>query len=203
MTTLLSLTRPCKEFPAPGLRDPFRYITGHNDKGESIILQSDHGDHRDVMLGGAAAQSIMYSSPENPIELTDNVDLKYAKDNKPPVHVPNGCVVRMIDFAPGTGSDLHRSIALGIGTVCEGEVELALSDDNSMKRVLRPGDVCINRGAMHRWRNTSSEKPARMLFIMLDVKPIIVNGKALEFDMGNLMNEYAKYAEGEGPNKTT
>jgi hypothetical protein len=53
---------------------------------------------------------------------------------------------------------------------------------------------------MHRWRNTSNEKPARMLFIMLDVKPIIVNGKALEFEMGTLMDEYAKYKEDQGPN---
>lgn len=27
------------EFPAKGLRDPFRYITGHNDKGDSVFLQ--------------------------------------------------------------------------------------------------------------------------------------------------------------------
>ncbi|KAI0879969.1 uncharacterized protein GGS22DRAFT_193745 [Annulohypoxylon maeteangense] len=197
----MSTSGPCTKFPAPGLRDPFRYITGYNDKGDSVILQSDHGDHRDIMLGGAAAQSIMYSSSGNPVDLTNNADLEFAKNNQPPVHIPNGCVVRMIDFAPGTGSELHRSIALAIGTVCEGEVELSTSDDPSMKRVLRPGDVCINRGAMHRWRNTSSNKPARMLFTMLDVKPIIINGKNLEFDMGHLMKEYAEYPEGEGPNK--
>jgi hypothetical protein len=36
---------------------------------------------------------------------------------------------------------------------------------------------------------------------MLDVEPIIVNGKALEFDVGDLMKEYADYKEDEGPNK--
>lgn len=102
----------------------------------------------------------------------------------------------MIDFAPGCESTLHRALTLGIGTVCEGEIELSLGGGET--RILRPGDVSINRGAMHRWRNTSSESPARMLFIMLDVKPIIVNGKALEFDMGTLMDEYAKYKDGEG-----
>lgn len=105
----------------------------------------------------------------------------------------------MIDFAPGAASNMHRALTLGIGTVCEGEVELSLGSGE--KRVMRPGDVSINRGAMHQWRNTSNEKPARMLFTMLDVKPIIINGKALEFDMGHLMKEYAEYADGEGPNK--
>lgn len=184
-------------------------------------MQTDHGDHRDVMLGGIAAQSIIYSSASNPVDLNDNADLDFAATNKasqaaisgfcyvppqanpsggqPPVHVPNGCVARMIDFTPGAASDMHRALTLGIGTVCEGEVELSLGSGE--KRVLRPGDVSVNRGTMHKWRNTSNEKPARVLFIMLDIKPLVVNGKTLEFEMGELMDEYAKYAEGEGPNK--
>lgn len=105
----------------------------------------------------------------------------------------------MIDFTPGCASNMHRALTLGIGTVCEGEIELTLGSGE--KRILRPGDVSINRGAHHQWRNTSNEKPARMLFIMLDVKPIIVNGKALDFDMGPLLKEYAEYKEGEGVNR--
>lgn len=27
------------EFPAPGLRNPFRYITGHNSQGDAVFLQ--------------------------------------------------------------------------------------------------------------------------------------------------------------------
>lgn len=34
------------------------------------------------MLGGAAAQNIMYSCKGNPVQLTDNVDLDFAKENK-------------------------------------------------------------------------------------------------------------------------
>lgn len=172
------------------------------------------------MLGGIGAQSIFYSSDSNPNELTDDVDLEFAAKNKasrksdlmcllansifrssvqPSLHMPNGCVARMIDFVPGAASNMHRALTLGIGTVCEGEIELTLG--SGQKRILRPGDVSINRGAMHQWRNTSNEKSARMLFIMLDVKPIIVKGKALEFEMGELMKEYAEYADGEGPNK--
>ncbi|KAH6638614.1 cupin domain-containing protein [Truncatella angustata] len=194
----MTTSGPLTEFPAPGLRTPFRYITGHNEKGDVDFLQTDHGDHLAVMLGGAAAQSIMYSAPSNPIQLTDNADLKFAAKNRPAVHVPKGVCVRMIDFAPGTESNLHRALTLGVGTVCEGEIELTLSDDRSHNRILRPGDVCINRCAMHRWRNTSPDKPARMLFVMLDVEPVIVNDKVLDFDMGYLMKEYAKYDEGPG-----
>ncbi|KAI1157040.1 cupin domain-containing protein [Nemania diffusa] len=197
----MSTSGPLKQFPAPGLRTPTRYITGHNTSGDADFLQQDLGDHLATMLGGAAAQSIMYSSKSNPVQITNNQDLEFAKNNRPAVHVPNGVCVRMIDFAPGTESILHRALTLGIGTVCEGEIELTLSDDRSQNRVLGPGDVCINRCAMHRWRNVSSDKPARMLFVMLDVEPVIVNGKALEFEMGSLMSEYAEYDEGAGPGK--
>ncbi|CVK95982.1 uncharacterized protein FMAN_16143 [Fusarium mangiferae] len=193
----------CTEFPAPGLRNPFRYVTGHDSNGEPTFLLTDHGDHRDVMLDGEGAQSIMYSSNSNPVELTNDVDIEFARINRPSLHIPKGCVVRMVDFAPGGESNMHRALSLGIGTVCEGEVELSLSKDGKVNRILRPGDVIINRCAMHRWRNTSKEKPARVLFVMLDVEPVFVNGKPLKFDMGELMKEYGEYKEGEGANKKT
>lgn len=34
-----STSGPCKSFPAPGLREPNRYITGHNEKGEPVFLK--------------------------------------------------------------------------------------------------------------------------------------------------------------------
>lgn len=94
----------------------------------------------------------------------------------------------MIDFAPAACSNMHRAVCLGFGTVCEGEFELSL--DSGEKRVLRPGDVSVNRGGMHMWRNLSPDKAGRMLFVLLDVKPVIVNGQALQFDMGYLGKEY-------------
>ncbi|KAI1426164.1 cupin domain-containing protein [Xylaria sp. FL1777] len=189
----MSTSGPLENFPAPGLRTPKRIITGHNEQGNADFLQANQGDHLAAMLGGAAAQSIIYSVKGNPIQITGDVDLEFAKNNRPSVHVPNGVCVRMIDFAPGTESNLHRALTLGIGTVCEGEIELTLSNDRSKNRVLRPGDVCINRCALHRWRNVSADKPARMLFVMLDVEPVVVKGKTLGFDMGDLMKEYAEY----------
>ncbi|GAP88231.1 putative cupin domain-containing protein [Rosellinia necatrix] len=194
----MSRSGPCTGFPAPGLRKTNRYITGHNSNGDPVFLQSDNGDHQTVMIGGAAAQNIFYSSYKTPIELTGNEDLELAKKN-PSLHIPNGSVVRMIDFAPGVESNLHRSLSLVIGTVCEGTMEITLGSGE--KRTMVPGDVSINRACMHKWRNPSETAPARMLYVLLDVAPVIVNGKALDFDMGYLMQEYADYEDGQGPKK--
>jgi hypothetical protein len=35
----MSTSGPCTDFPAPGLRVPNRYISGHNEEGEAIFLQ--------------------------------------------------------------------------------------------------------------------------------------------------------------------
>jgi quercetin dioxygenase-like cupin family protein len=54
----------------------------------------------------------------------------------------------MIDFTPGVASGMHRAITLGIATVCKGEIKLSLRPGQA--QILRPGDVSINRGAMHK-----------------------------------------------------
>jgi hypothetical protein len=69
-------------FPAPGLRQIFRHITGHNDKGESVFLSSDHGDHHRVMGENQALANIIYSTRETPVELNGNVDIEKAKEQE-------------------------------------------------------------------------------------------------------------------------
>ena len=44
-----------------------------------LVGQTDHGDHKDIMVGGLGAQNCLYSSSGNPIELTGDVDLEFAK----------------------------------------------------------------------------------------------------------------------------
>jgi hypothetical protein len=65
-------------FPAPGLRQIFRHITGHNDEGKSIFLSSDHGSHHRVMGEQQAVANILYSTQETPVELNGNVDIEKA-----------------------------------------------------------------------------------------------------------------------------
>jgi len=71
----------CDSFPAPGLRQIFRHITGHNSEGKSVFLSSDHGSHFRTMGEQQAVANILYSTQETPVELNGNVDIeKAAKD---------------------------------------------------------------------------------------------------------------------------
>lgn len=73
---------PVTSFPAPGLSDQHRFIVGHNEAGQSCFIVSDKGDHSAVMVEGAAAQNIPYSTATVPVDLTDDQDVVFAQENR-------------------------------------------------------------------------------------------------------------------------
>ncbi|CAJ2505663.1 Uu.00g130570.m01.CDS01 [Anthostomella pinea] len=180
-------------FPAPGLRRTVRHITGHNDNGKSVFLSADSGDHHKIMGDQQAIANILYSTIETPVDLNDDVDIKHAKENEPPLNYTNGTVVRMVDFGPGVGTPLHRAMSIVYGAVMEGEFELTL--DSGETRVLRQGDVSINRAGAHAWRNLTGNGnlPGRMLYVLVGSKDVVVNGEKLGAYLGWL----EKYHTGE------
>lgn len=118
---------------------------------------------------------------------------KIPNAKKPGIHIPNGSVVRLIDFAPGVESPLHRALSIDYGVVIEGVFELTL--DSGESRMMHPGDISVNRGAMHKWRNADTNRSGRMLFVLLDCKPLFVEGKEIVQDLGDLASEYAGLEE--------
>ncbi|KAK4222716.1 hypothetical protein QBC38DRAFT_489175 [Podospora fimiseda] len=185
----MSTTAPLlTTFPAPGLRASRRFITSHNAQGKGVFVVDDTGDHHRVLASGKGIGNIIYSTCETPVDMNDDKDLTYARDNEPGIHVPNGSVVRLVDFAPGIESPPHRAMSIDYGVVIEGKFELRL--DSGEKKVMLPGDMSVNRGCMHEWKNIDPEKPGRMVFILLDVAPLKVNGKTIEEDLGDLAPDY-------------
>ncbi|KAI0116550.1 hypothetical protein GGR51DRAFT_546056 [Nemania sp. FL0031] len=179
-------------FPAPGLRRTVRYITGHNADGKGVFLSTDCGDHHRIIGDQQALGNILYSTIETPVDLGNDKDITHAKENEPPLHYHNGTVLRMIDFSPGLVSPMHRAVSLDYGVVLEGEFEMTL--DSGETRIMRQGDVCINRGCAHAWRNITGNgtMPGRMLYILIDSKPVIT---AQGEELGEYLAELAPYYE--------
>lgn len=69
-------------FPAPGLRKTQRLITGHGADGKGHFLVTDNGDHHRVMGEQQAVAVIPYSTKDNPVELNEDVDVAFARDNE-------------------------------------------------------------------------------------------------------------------------
>jgi hypothetical protein len=49
---------------------------------------------------------------------------------------------------------------------------------NGIEKVLKAGDILIQRGNLHEWHNRSSEW-ARWVAVVVDAKPMVVEGKEL------------------------
>jgi len=79
---------------------------------------------------------------------------------------------------------MHRTVSLDYGVVLIGEVELVL--DSGEVRLMKPRDICVQRGTMHAWRNTSKTEWARMLYVLQPSLPVSVAGTELVEDYGNM-----------------
>ncbi|KAB2571605.1 hypothetical protein DBV05_g9727 [Lasiodiplodia theobromae] len=177
-------------FPAFGLPRTQRLITGHNAEGKGVFLVRDSGGHHRTMVQEQGLNNILYHTKETPVDLNNDADLKYANEVEPGLHNTNGTVVRMIDFAPNVESPMHRAMSIDYGVVLHGEFELTL--DSGETRIMRQGDVSIQRATAHKWKNISGAgtMPGRMLWVLLDVKDLFVNGEKIEGYLGDLASEY-------------
>jgi quercetin dioxygenase-like cupin family protein len=59
-----------------------------------------------------------------------------------------------------------------------GQVELEL--DDGVKTLLGPGDIVVQRGTMHLWRNPSDTELCRIVFVLIEAEAYRHNGTPLE-----------------------
>ncbi|KAI0200236.1 hypothetical protein F4808DRAFT_451050 [Astrocystis sublimbata] len=166
--------------------------SSHNAEGKGVFLSTDCGDHHRLIGDRQAIGNILYSTYETPVDMSEDKDLIHAKETEPPLHYHNGSVLRMMDFSPGLLSPMHRAVSLDYGVVLEGEFEMIL--DSGETRIMRQGDVSINRGSAHAWRNITGNgtMPGRMLYMLLDSKPVVT---ARGDELGEYLAELAPYYE--------
>ncbi|KAK0642034.1 hypothetical protein B0T16DRAFT_462054 [Cercophora newfieldiana] len=170
------------------LSHPKRYITTHSEDGKAII---DGTLPAELPFNEVPSKSVglstCYVTEGFPTVLEDGKDIAvYQKNliNPPGLTVSNGTVIRYVDMRPDNKAIMHRTISLDYGVVLEGEVELIL--DSGETRILRRGDICIQRATMHAWRNTSATDWARMLFVLQPVQPHAVGGKELVEELNDM-----------------
>jgi hypothetical protein len=102
----------------------------------------------------------------------------------------------MIDFAPNELTPMHRALSVDYGVVLDGEFELILGSGE--KRIMRQGDISIQRATAHQWRNLTGggNLPGRMLWFLVGVNDVIVKEKKLEGYMGALSIYYEDHEDG-------
>ena len=171
-----------------GLPAIHRYITDHNSEGTACFSDRNQETLDWQPVGQIANFALGYTTSSFPVDFEQGKDVSDYEGylaNKPGITIPGGTVLRIVDMAPGATSPMHRTVSLDYGVVLEGEVELVL--DSGEKRLLQRGDVAIQRGTNHAWKNTSDTKWARMMYVLQESKPFTVAGKTLGEDYGEGM----------------
>lgn len=169
-----------------------RLVTGHDAEGRSKFLMD--GDAPAVLVMaqmGDLTVTDLWETFESPADNTgeaDNTDRR--------VHLepgPNGTIFRIVEFPPdavwkdgaqgaeafadlqashAADSDhddpgMHKTSTVDYALVLEGEIWAVMDTD---ERVMRAGDVLIQRGTNHAWANRTSEN-CRVMFVLCDAKP--------------------------------
>lgn len=172
------------------LRLPNRFITDHNDAGKAIFNTTLPEALAPRVIANGDRFLLGYTTSQTPVDLTGNADIAgYAAhlQEPPGIVVPGGSVLRIVDLRPGGESPMHRTVSLDYGVVLEGEIELVL--DSGESRVMKRGDVAVQRGTNHLWRNRSQTEWGRMLYVLQESKPLEVGGKKLGEDYGEGMED--------------
>ena len=168
----------------PGLH---RHITGHDQNGKAIVHASEPALWS-PLFNNAMAFNVGYTTSQFPPQMSGDADItahqKVMSQGNLGLTNPNGTVCRFVDFGPGSTAPeplMHRTQSLDYGVVIEGEMEMIL--DSGETRIMGRGDLAVQRGTNHAWRNTSDTEWARMMFVLQASEKVMVNGKELGEDL--------------------
>ena len=162
------------------------YLTGHDASTGKAIVQSTREGSWNGLVENSIAFNVVYTTSEFPASLKDDKDItthdELVSSKKLGLVNPNGTVCRMVDFGPGHPPLMHRTQSLDYGLVLEGSVEMIL--DSGETRLMQRGDVAVQRGTMHAWKNASTTEWARMFFVLQECQEVVLDGKPLGEDLG-------------------
>lgn len=152
-----------------------RIVTGHDGKGRAVFQSVDQLEP-EIIPSGDAAFAAIWSTAEVPVDLNDDIDGRYRDVG---LTLNSGSVIRVVDMLPGASSPMHRTKSIDYGVVLTGEVELEL--DDQVVETCRAGDVVVQRGTIHLWRNPSESQPCRIIFVLIEASELYLHdGKPLE-----------------------
>lgn len=162
-----------------------RHITVNDPSGASSFLQNDALPTTQP-TGPLSQMSTIFSAPPS-FSIAKNTDLAH-HERTPlasfPVSGGSACVV--LDIGPnpeGVESKLHRTQTLDYCVIIEGEMELSLwggkgedGEEKVERRVVKKGEMVVQRACWHAWRNLSRTEGARMLAVTIGSEGAVEGG---------------------------
>jgi mannose-6-phosphate isomerase-like protein (cupin superfamily) len=154
-----------------------RIVTGHNQAGEAIFVEDEVCANRHAIKNiPTFATTELWKTSMAPVDNSDIQPVDSAAGAfvlNPPA---SGSVFRIVEFVPDrvwkdddyVPDMMHRTPSLDYAYVIRGEIYAVL---DKQEKLMREGDVLIQRGTNHAWANRSSE-PCVVLFVLIDANEV-------------------------------
>ncbi|KAK3356558.1 cupin domain protein [Lasiosphaeria hispida] len=165
--------------------NPKRYVTTHNAEGKAVF-SGDLAESLPAYEIPGMSFYEAYTTFEAPVNMNDETDIKAIQSNKEnEVNIsfpkPGAVILRYCDWPPGGSSPLHRHETMDFGIVVRGEMEAIM--DSGETRLLKAGDLLVQRNTLHAWRNPSPTQYARVIFVIQGSSPVNIGGKVMHQDL--------------------
>ena len=148
-----------------------RVVTGHDAKGRAVV-KIDEVSKNIISSRPGQTACVVWTTESFPVNNTGDTDEGLRNVG---TTLKNGTVFRVVEFAPGVAPRNHRTDSIDYAIVVSGEIDMEF-DDSVVH--LKAGDVLVQRGTIHNWVNRGTQ-PCVMAFILIDAKPVEVDGKVL------------------------
>ena len=151
-----------------------RVVTGHDADGRAVFT-ADDSVMPAAYPGQHAAFVQIWTTATVPADNNDPTD---GRERVMALHGQGGSAMRVVDMAPGMVSPMHRTGTIDYIIILSGQLELEL--DDGATRLISPGDIVVQRGTIHRWRNPSATEPCRGVMVLIEATPYRHDGAPLE-----------------------
>jgi mannose-6-phosphate isomerase-like protein (cupin superfamily) len=169
-TTVHNVTLGAGVAPHNQFRRFRRLVTGVDGTGKAIFVEDGESPSIQTVANTPTfVVTNLWQHTQVPVNNDGPVDdgLGRTVQLNPP---PAGSVFRMVEFPPdsdwknsGVPDQVHATPSLDYAIVLEGEIWAVLDEE---ERLMKPGEVLIQRGTRHAWSNRSN-KPAVMAFVLI------------------------------------
>ena len=156
-----------------------RVVTGHTDDGKATVIIDDVAPTRaprDVNSPNEVA--LVWTTEGFPVSNDDQTEDGARREVG--ITTANGSVFRVVSFGPGNPDMNHRTDSIDYAVVMSGEIDMELDGGQTVH--VKAGDVLVQRGTIHNWKNRGTE-PCLIAFILISAKSVEAGGRVLDATM--------------------
>ena len=146
-----------------------RIVTGHDAKGKAKVLIDAPATNVKSSRPGQFS-TLLWCTDDAPAAMPVGEDVEDMGERKLGTYPPErGTRFMIAEYPPGNVPRRHRTETIDYIIVLSGQIEMDLDEGEMV--TMGPGDVMIQRGTYHAWRNPGPEV-CRMAFVLVDGQPL-------------------------------